>query len=224
MNAKRYIIMIYTFMVVMALQCCNSSLPQNYQTTLKKAAYDGDIVTLERLLKQGADPDTLFEIGTVYKNSTALHIVASNGHLEAVKLLVERGAKIDHGDSLGNTALVCAVRGNHYSVTKYLLDHGASMQISKMKSFLIGHVLMGNSPILNLLLEHGMDPNLGVNSAVGPVLSEAVRLGHTDVVRALLKAGADLNARTGEGVTALQCAQLYKFDEIAGLLKSAGAQ
>jgi ankyrin repeat protein len=48
--------------------------------------------------------------------------------------------------------------------------------------------------------------------------------GYAEIVRLLLKRGADPNAVDMEGWTALQYARSYKYDEIIAMLKEAGAQ
>lgn len=223
MIAQRYVI-IFFFMAAVMLQGCNSSIPQSYQeTSLRMAASTGDIVTLKMLLKQGIDPNATPEISPGIKKAAPLITAASNGHLEAVKLLVASSAKIDQPDSSGCTALDWAVRQNHYSVIKYLFEHGASAQCSKNDKFFISNALMYNTAILKLLLEHGIDPNLSDRNNMRSILYEAVSLGQTDAVRILIEAGANPNVITIKGKTPLQVAQSARYDEIARLLRNAGA-
>ena len=47
-----------------------------------------------------------------YEGRTALHIAASEGHLNIVKYLVNHGSDVDIKDSRGNTALDDAIREN----------------------------------------------------------------------------------------------------------------
>ena len=47
---------------------------------------------------------------------------------------------------------------------------------------------------------------------------------HTEVVRALLDGGADINVKTGTGVTAFMAAAVAGHSEIVELLKQAGSQ
>jgi ankyrin repeat protein len=47
------------------------------------------------------------------------------GHLECVKLLVEKGAFIDHPDKLKRTPLIHAVKNGQLVVVSYLAHMGA---------------------------------------------------------------------------------------------------
>ena len=55
-------------------------------------------------------------------------------------------------------------------------------------------------------------------------LIRAAGRGHIDTVKALLEAGADLNAKDKEGKTALMYAKEKNHTEIVHLLKKAGAK
>ncbi|KAI7812000.1 putative glutaminase liver isoform [Triplophysa rosa] len=72
------------------------------------AAYRGDIVSLRRYLLSGADANAVD-----YDGRSALHVAASEGHLDIIKFLVENaGANCTLKDRWGNTALQEAVRCN----------------------------------------------------------------------------------------------------------------
>ncbi|WP_245273458.1 ankyrin repeat domain-containing protein [Mesorhizobium sp. WSM3224] len=58
-----------------------------------------------------------------YYGRTALIEAARNGHLDAVKLLVEHGADVNAADKTGrNSALIEAIKGRHFAVAEYLLE------------------------------------------------------------------------------------------------------
>ena len=56
------------------------------------------------------------------------------------------------------------------------------------------------------------------------VLMEAASNGRTDIVKSLIKAGADVNATTNYGNTALMEAARGGYTEIIEILKKAGAK
>ena len=58
----------------------------------------------------------------------------------------------------------------------------------------------------------------------GTPLLLAIREGHTETVRALIAAGADVNARNEDGWTPLHIAALYGHTDVAKALIAAGAK
>jgi ankyrin repeat protein len=56
-------------------------------------------------------------------------LASLNGHTDVVKLLLDRGAKIDLQRSDGATALIVAAQNGHEEVIKILLERGADRGI-----------------------------------------------------------------------------------------------
>lgn len=55
-----------------------------------------------------------------------LHAAAYNGHLECVKLLIEKGkVDVNHRDDVGGTPLMRAAWGGHAEIVEWLLEHCA---------------------------------------------------------------------------------------------------
>lgn len=52
-----------------------------------------------------------------------LLLAAAGGHNEIVRLLLRKGAKVNHTDIVGNTALMLAAAGNHPHTTKEILEY-----------------------------------------------------------------------------------------------------
>ena len=74
---------------------------------------------------------------------------AFKGYLELVKLFVENGFEIDSIDIDGETPLFKAVRGNSYSVSKYLFTKGANLNIcNKYGKSLIALIENSNHKLL----------------------------------------------------------------------------
>ena len=77
-----------------------------------------------RLLEHGADPNIFHKLN----HSTPLHAASSRGWLEAARLLLSYGAKVDEKDDEGRTPLQVAGSKGHEELTKLLLEHGAVAQ------------------------------------------------------------------------------------------------
>ena len=83
----------------------------------------GDIVRL--LLDAGEDPNRYNPDGN-HSHSTPLHQAVVAGHDAVVRLLVERGAKLDIKDTIYQaTPLGWAIYGKQSEIEKYLRAHGA---------------------------------------------------------------------------------------------------
>ena len=96
--------------------------------------------------------------------------------------------------------------------------------------------------MLKLVLESGAKAGQMTSPYDGTALIAAAHLGHVDVVKALIaagapldhvnnlnwtaliEAGADVNIADGNGVSPLQLAERHGFDEMVRLLKAAGAK
>jgi len=80
----------------------------------------------------------------------------------------------------------------------------------------------GHIGVVEYLLEHGADTELGNNVGYRP-LSLAAKFGHYETVRVLLERGARVNSTDVFGNTALHAAAMYSGREIMELLVSHGA-
>lgn len=67
---------------------------------LQRAAYDGNELECERLVKAGAPIDATDDAG-----QTALYYAAWHGHLEATRTLISLGAEVNKLDLSGHTLL-----------------------------------------------------------------------------------------------------------------------
>jgi hypothetical protein len=114
----------------------------------------GDLVRVRSLLDDGADLHQ--------GNDSMLLCACRKGHVEVIKLLLDRGAEVDRVDSNGFTALGWACRKGHVEVIKLLLDRGAKVDRagSDGSTALRRACHGGHVEVVKLLLEHGASPDL----------------------------------------------------------------
>ena len=128
----------------------------------------------------------------------ALTIAGVDGNSDMVKLLIAKGARTDLVTSIyDGTALIASAHLGHVEVVKALIA--------------------GKAP-----LDH-------VNNLDWTALIEAIVLGnggenHTQVVRDLVAAGADVNLPDGQGRTPLALAKARGYKEMIATLEKAGAK
>ncbi|KAE8421609.1 ankyrin repeat-containing domain protein [Aspergillus pseudocaelatus] len=94
---------------------------------LLAALMEGHQPVVEILLRHGADLNSVSSL----RGWTALHVVSFIGHMEAVKLLLEKGADITVRDHEGRTPLHLAMDKGHLEVVKLLLERGADIPVGR---------------------------------------------------------------------------------------------
>ena len=94
--------------------------PLSRHRALALAAQSGQLETTQMMLDAGEDPNRFNPPGT-HGHSTPLHQAALAGHLEVVRLLVERGARLDICDTIHQgTPLGWAEYGKQPKIAEYL--------------------------------------------------------------------------------------------------------
>src|SRR5690606_33667355 len=90
--------------------------PRSGAANLLQAAAEGDVEKIRGLLDRGeANPDT-----HDYDKRTAAHLAASEGKLEVLKLLADRGANLNFMDRWGNRCLNDALRSGQLECASFL--------------------------------------------------------------------------------------------------------
>lgn len=189
------------------------------------AARQGDAAAVADLLAQGASVQASDERGV-----TALIAAAYQNHLEVARLLIEAGADVNVQDDTRQSAYLIPTADGYPELLKLTLQAGAD--VHSLDSYngtgLIRAADRGHVEIIKELLK--TDINIDhVNRLGWTALLEAIILGdggprHTEVVRLLVEAGANVNLADGNGVTPLAHAHERGFEEMAAILESAGAR
>jgi ankyrin repeat protein len=168
-----------------------------------------------RLLRAGADANARAASG-----HTALVLAAGyDGAEESVRQLLDRGANanaiVTQGIIPAATPVTRAAMRGDVATAKLLLEHGASLDSTagpqRIPVALFISVFQGDSKMVDFLLSQGAaaDARLDLEDigfASTTPLMAAAEAGFPDLVRLLLKRGADSNAQDKAGLTPLMYA------------------
>lgn len=141
---------------------------------------------VSKLIAAGADVNAKGSLG-----DTALHMaVRGNGHLDALRLLMDRGADPNVRDREGASPLDYAVWHGALDSTALLLAHGARLNEPDTKTGatpINEAAFMGNTHIVQYLLRFHPDLSIADKRGYSP-LENAVRMGKEDSALLLIEA------------------------------------
>jgi ankyrin repeat protein len=126
----------------------------------------------------------------------------------------------------GFTPLQLASFFNRPEAAALLVEGGADIEATARNDFRVrplhSAVASRSYPTIDLLLEHGADPNARQQGGFTP-LHEAAHHGDLRIIETLLAHGADPSARNEAGQTALEIAVAEQHDHAAALLREGGS-
>ncbi len=173
-------------------------MAQSHASALDLAAQNGHVDVLEELVEawtslrqtQGRHALRFHTLMSsdglarpIASDGWPLHWAAAGGHVEAVRLLLSKGALVDcRGSAWGTPLQWAAVFGQTNAVTE-LIEAGAGLEFQGSVSIHAGN-------------------ELRCYSVHGTPLHAAAYMGHGEVVAVLIEAGADPTLRNDEGKTA----------------------
>ena len=157
---------------------------------------------------------------------TPLSCAAENGYEAVVKLLVERGAKLESKDTIhSRTPLSSAAANNHEAVVRMLVKKGADLESKDNRgqtplSWAAGN---GHEAVVKYLLEQGADLESENHLGLTP-LSCAAENGYEAVVKLLVEKGAKLESKDiFRGRTPLSSAAANNHEAVVRMLVKQGA-
>src|SRR5262245_33152275 len=134
-----------------------------------------------------------------------LHAAAVRGDAAAISSLLASGEHPDIRDPYGRTPLHVAAFGGQHAAMRALVAGGADPNALERDRYDIVTVaaVANDLPTLRLALELGASAKNVTSRYEGTALIAAAHLGHAEVVRTLLRAGAPLDHVNNLGWTAL---------------------
>lgn len=165
----------------------------------------GNLEAMKQALDDGASPDSTDEKGHTVL-CTAITPPASPPNLEAVNLLLSRGASAKLAGKDGSPPLIHAASAGNLAVVKALLDKGADPNARGQEDSTALSLAGGDEgdAILRLLIERGADVRAKVGKS-GTVLAHIAERGRAETLRLALDHGAaaDIHAVSEYGWNAL---------------------
>ena len=193
---------------------------------LHAAAARGDAAEIMHLIQAGADVNAQDSNGR-----TPLHVATHRGDPAAVRALLVGKTDPNLLDHQRYDAVTIAAVRDDVATLRTLLSQGASARLRTSPydgTALIAAAHLGHDEVAKELIWAGA-PLDHVNNLGWTALIEAVILGnggrrHTETVRALVEAGANVNIADRNGVTPLVHARQRGYAEMAAILEKAGGR
>ncbi len=208
-------------------------------TPLLYAAHFGDLDSVRELLAAKGDPNLTNRYGV-----GPMHEAALRADVPLLRTLLDAGAKVDLALPEGETPLMLASRTSGVDAVKLLIEHGANVNVVEHwqgETPLMYAAAENRADVAAALIAAGADVNARTRkddlpprkpavryfveipaAALTPVMF-AARSGAVAALRVLIKAGADINAKTPEGFSSVVIALDNLHFDAAKVLVEAGA-
>lgn len=149
---------------------------------------------------------------------------ARTGNIAGIRNALMRGIPVDDGGVEYVPAIIVAAANNQADAVRFLLEQGANpnRKARDGRTALSAAAQSGNAMITAILLDAKANPDLIADNGDSPLFI-AVRGRRAAIVQQLLAHNVDLTDTDITGRTALDEAEERNFDEIAQMLRDAGA-
>jgi len=211
--------------VLSVLMAVSSHAQSGRDHALIAAAEVGNLTDVERLIREGASVKARDARGR-----TALLAATRNDRVAIARALIAAGADVNAKDDIDDSPYLYAGAEGRIEILKMTLAAGADLKSTNRYggTALIPAAHHGHPEAVRILLGTAIDKD-HINKLGWTALLEAVILGdggptHTEIVRLLVEAGANVNLADRDGVTPLTHARRRGFGEMARILESRGAR
>ncbi len=214
-NTFRHVFLIAAFALLPSLSAAGA-----YDDFFRAVKLD-DAPTITSLLRRGLDPNLI----EAERGDTGLILAMREGSMSVFEVLInayniDLEAKARNGDT---ALMLAAFKGNKQAVAE-LLEKGAEPNRPGWTALHYAAAI-GNNEIVRLLLDKSAYIDAESPNKTTPIMM-AARGGHILTVKLLLDEGADATLKNDLGMSAIDFAKKYEFNDIVeGLtyrLKKAG--
>jgi ankyrin repeat protein len=184
--------------------------------------------SMKNKASQNNYPHIDLDAATESNHDTALTVACAGGHEELVKLLIEKGAHIEHRDKKGFTPLILAATLGYQRIVQLLLIYGADVEAQSERNkdtALSAACQAGKYECCEILLTKGQANKEHRNISDYTPLSLAASGGYVNIIKLLLSHGAEINSRTGSklGISPLMLAAMNGHTQAVKLLIDMGS-
>lgn len=225
----RFLITVFFFLIA-ALPASAQVAPTDEELRayagLHAAAARGDVAEIEKRIAAGENREA-----TDARQRTPLHIAAFQKKHDAARALIRLGADPNKLEIDRYDIITIAAVANDVPMLKIAIEGGGNPKAITSRydgTALIAAAHLGHAEVVRALVA-AKAPLDHVNNLGWTALIESIVLGdggksHTDTLRALLEAGANVNLPDGSGSTPLKLAKNRGYKEMVEILEKAGAR
>jgi len=193
---------------------------------LHAAAARGDLVEIEKRIASGENKEA-----TDSRHRTPLHVATYQKQHDAARLLIRLGADPNKLEIDRYDIITIAAVANDVPMLKIALEGGGNPKAVTSRydgTALIAAAHLGHAEVVRTLIA-ARAPLDHVNNLQWTALIESIVLGdggsnHTEALRALVEAGANVNIPDGSGATPLTLARSRGHRDMVAILEKAGAR
>uniref|UniRef100_A0A1Y1NLE7 Uncharacterized protein n=1 Tax=Photinus pyralis TaxID=7054 RepID=A0A1Y1NLE7_PHOPY len=172
------------------------------------------------VLSQGANVNAQNRCG-----NTPLHIAVQSEFVQVIEALLEHNADVDCSNQWNKSPLHLSAKQGNKVITEMLLNKGANVNARERNGLtpLYKAIEGGHKNVVEVLLEHGAHLDCMIRNNLTPLLHFAAAQRCCEIIKTMLKFGADVNSRDHDGSIALHVASRNGRKEIVLTLLEYGA-